>query len=604
MTEREKEGAGHEENGSELRRLKVAAYIRVSTDLSDQENSYETQERYFQQLLSRNEAWEFAGIYSDYGISGTSQKRRTGFVRILRHCREGRIDRIVTKSISRFARNTVDFAMAMKVLQEAGATIFFERENIDTADFSGSFLLTALAAIAQEESRTVSANINWGNQKRFLRGEVRNKDIYGYRFTEEYLTTESGYCYPAVEPVEKEAEVVRWIFQNYVEGMTFKELARSLNLRKIPRKVSYYTRKRMQHPAKGQLKAEIEEGWTSQQIGDILENERYTGDVLIQKTFTEDYLTHKVRENRGEVVQYIVRDHHPAIISRELFEKAGEKRKMEASGKISRGAAGVRALSGRLLCGNCGRFYNVRNTKYHPIWFCPSTARNNGRMLCHNEKVYEEQIVRMFRKAISQRFQLTVQAIADDVNTSDILSGCYEKNGNQRIALSGSARDFVSQMLARLSYMQYADFIERDRAFLRRQMQKAADDVESARRKKNAEALEAAREQENSWRERLLYMENYWEELEADHACREQAIAWMRELPPGEDGMIAFLNGMTDRYVRAFVLSVTVCDALHYTVHWFDDTRTEVEMYTKVDDYRRTSARISGRNGRESEASL
>lgn len=173
--------------------------------------------------------------------------------------------------------------------RESGATIFFEKEGIDTADLSGSFLLTALAAIAQEESRSISANINWGNQKRFPRGEVRNKDIYGYRFTGEYLTTESGYRYRAVAPVEKEAEVVRWIFQKYVEGMTFKELARSLNFQKIPRKVSCYTKKRLEHAAKGQLKGEIEEGWTSQQIGDILANECYTGDVLIQKTYTEDY---------------------------------------------------------------------------------------------------------------------------------------------------------------------------------------------------------------------------------------------------------------------------------------------------------------------------
>ena len=188
---------------------------------------------------------------------------------------------------------------------------------------------------------------------------MRNKDIYGYRFTGEYLTTESGYRYRAVAPVEKEAEVVRWIFQNYVEGMTFKELARSLNFQKIPRKVSCYTKKRLEHAAKGQLKGEIEEGWTSQQIGDILANERYTGDVLIQKTYTEDYLTHKVRENKGEIVQYIVHDHHPAIISHELFARAKEKRKMEAITRVSGRAAKPHALSGRLICGHCGRFYNV-----------------------------------------------------------------------------------------------------------------------------------------------------------------------------------------------------------------------------------------------------
>lgn len=582
-----------EEKNGAVRRLKVAAYIRVSTEQSDQENSYETQERYFQQLLSRNEAWEFAGIYSDYGISGTSQKKRTGFTRILRHCREGRIDRIVTKSISRFARNTVDFTVAMKVLKESGATIFFEKEGIDTANLSGSFLLTALAAIAQEESRSISANINWGNQKRFPRGEVRNKDIYGYRFTGEYLTTESGYRYRAVAPVEKEAEVVRWIFQNYVEGMTFKELARSLNFQKIPRKVSCYTKKRLEHAAKGQLKGEIEEGWTSQQIGDILANERYTGDVLIQKTYTEDYLTHKVRENKGEIVQYIVHDHHPAIISHELFARAKEKRKMEAITRVSGRAAKPHALSGRLICGHCGRFYNVRNTKYHPIWFCPSTVKNNGRMLCGNEKVYEEQIVRMFRKALLERFRLTAQAIPDDVGSGDILSGSYENCGEHKLDFADGMTEFVGQMLERLSRMQRVDFIERDKEFLRQQVRKASADMKNAQKEKDDEAAALAGEREKSWRERLSYMEGYWEELEAAHMHRERAIAWMQELPPGEDGFFMFLNGMTDRYVSAFVLSVVVHDALHYTVHWFDDTRTEVELHTKVDDHRRTHPRLT-----------
>lgn len=596
-------------------KLKVAAYIRVSTDMTDQENSYEAQERYFNQLLIRNEKWISAGIYSDYGITGTSGQKRTGFKRILRHCQEGRIDRIVTKSISRFARNTVDFMTALNTLHEAGVTILFEKEGLDTADSTSSFILTTLAAIAQEESRSISANLIWGNRKRFPRGDVRNQDIYGYRFTEEHITTESGYRYKDVTIVEEEAEVVRWIFQSYVEGRAFKDMARELNRRCIPYKVSHYAKKRMKNAVKGQLNADIDEGWTSEQINSILKNERYTGNVLVQKTYTEDYLTHKIKVNKGEAVQYWVKDHHPTIISQELFRQAREMREVAFAMRSHYGRRAPYAFSGRLICGSCGRFYNIRNVNKYPIWFCPSTTRNNGKNICHNEKIYEEQIVRMFRKAISERFQLIVPPVP----------------------FSGNSAGFVRQMLTRLENIQRMDFMERDRAFIKRQIAAASMSAERARRRvrflqTRKEALEngrliltensvadvhiadaenelrtevekqaAAEAEEKNLTEQLEYMENYWEELEADHECREKAIEWMRDLPEGEEGLIRFLNDMTDTYVKAFALSITIHDPLHYTVHWFDDTSTDVEMYTNIKDHRCAAAYFDGHIMREKE---
>lgn len=587
-------------------KLRVAAYIRVSTDMTDQENSYETQERYFKWLLSNNEEWISAGVYSDYDISGTSMQKRTGFRRILRHCREGRIDSIVTKSISRFARNTADFMLALNVLHETGTTILFEKEGLDTASSASDFILITLAAIAQEESRSISSNINWGNQKRFLRGDVRNQDIYGYRFTNEYITTESGYCYKAVEIVEEEAEIVRWIFGSYIDGMTFQEIARNLNFRNIPHKLSFYAKKRMENSAKGQLNSDIDEGWTSEQIGAILRNERYTGDVLAQKTYTEDYLNHKVRVNKGEAAQYWIYDHHPAIISRELFEEVQKLREINISMRSHYSKRTFHAFSGRLICGNCGRYYNIRNTDKHPIWFCPSAARNNGKSICHSERVYEEQIVLMFRKAISERFHLIS-------------------------APSGGATDFVGQMLARLENMQRMDFIEWDRALMKREIMAAkASDKGSCRRarllrtqkemlesqklvlkdvnipdtqiialeeKINAEEKKqaAAKAELNRLIEQLEYMENYWEELEKGHECRNRAIEWMKSLPQDKNGVIEFLNGMTDTYVQAFILSITIHDPLHYTVHWFDDIRTEVEMYTNIEEDCYTTAHFDGR---------
>lgn len=305
-----------------IMKKKVAAYIRVSTDSSDQENSYEIQERHFNQLLSGNAGWVSAGIYSDYGLSGTNGEKRTGFRRLLRHCREGRIDRVVCKSISRFARNTSDFMSALKMMSDYDVTILFEKEALDTAEPASAFILTTLGAIAQEESRSISENIRWGMEKRFPRGDVRNQKLYGYHYSGEVVTTESGYQYKAIEIVEEEAAVVRRIFQLVAGGVPYKKIARLFNIEGIPAPVSFYTEKRKSHAVRGQLYSNIEEGWTARHISQIVRRERYAGDVLIQKTYTLDYLTHQIKQNKGEVTQYLVENHHPAIISRGLYEKA------------------------------------------------------------------------------------------------------------------------------------------------------------------------------------------------------------------------------------------------------------------------------------------
>lgn len=561
------------------RLLKVAAYIRVSTDMADQKNSYETQERYFRQLLQRNPQWLFAGIYSDYGISGTSGQKRTGFRRILRHCAEHKIDRIICKSISRFARNTLDFMTALDILQESGTTIFFEKEGLDTSDHTSHFILTTLAAIAQEESRSISANIRWGNETRFPRGEVRNQAIYGYRYTGGYTASESGYRYRTVEIVPEEAAVVRWIFEQFLQGGTCGEIARNLNCRHIPGRPSAYTRQRQKHAAKGQLRSDIDEGWTAGQIRSILANERYSGDVLIQKTYTENYLTHRIRKNRGERTQYWARNHHPAIISRELF---GDAQKTRETGALPIDLSGSRmtahAFSRTLICAGCGRFYHVRNTHRHPIWFCPSTARNNGKDLCHNQKIYEEQLIRMFRRAILERFRLMDVCPADQLDIEDIMSGHFNKKNAPGAGFSREAQNFLPQMLARLETVQEMDFAERDRAFLQRRLQEASAAPASGRQEPELLA------------EQLNYMENYWQELEKGYDCRTQAIQWIRSLPEGNDGLVEFLNHMSDRYVKAFVLSITVHDPLHYTIHWFDDSRTQVQMFSNVKDHRCTGA--------------
>lgn len=606
--------------------LNVAAYIRVSTDSSDQENSYETQERYFNQLIEANPEWNPIGVYSDYGISGTNSEKRTGFRRLLRHCKAGKIDRVICKSISRFARNTADFMMALDLLRENNVTILFEKENLDTADPTSEFILTTLGAIAQEESRSISGNINLGNKMRFKRGDVRNVDIYGYRYNGEMITSESGYKYKAVEIVKEEAVVIRRIFQEVAEGFSFADIARKLNREHIPAPESSAQKLRKVKSKKGQLNSELDTRWTNGRIAGMIRNERYTGDVLVQKSYTADYLSHEVRKNKGEVQQYYIKDHHPAIVSRELFEKV-QKIVNAKSDSHKREEKTQWAFSGRLICGSCGRFFNVRNRNLNPIWFCPSAKQNNGKSICHAESVYEEQIVRVIRRAVIERFQLSSAPIRDDVSVADIMSGRYAENTD---FLTHEADDFVIQMQARLENLQKIDFMERDRCFYKKQIIALQKDAEAAHkrmsllqsqkdametrrdllgdetideaalteRKEEIERLRKRIEQDETeaqkLEDKLDYLEDYWDELEDDYDRREEAVQWMRQLPKGREGTVAFLNGLTGEHCKAFILSITVYSPLKYSVHWFDDTRTKVEMDSNIEDFRNTASYYDG----------
>lgn len=614
--------------------LNVAAYIRVSTDMSDQENSYETQEKYFNQLIENNPAWNAVGVYSDYGISGTSKEKRTGFRRLMRHCKDGKIDRIVCKSISRFARNTADFMSALDILHDCGVTILFEKENLDTADPTSDFILTTLAAIAQEESRSISSNIRLGQKMRFPKGDVPNKIMYGYRYNGKMVTSESGYEYKDIEIVEEEARVVRRIFHEVVEGKAYTEIARGLNMDKIPAPVTDAVRVRKKKSKKGQLNSDLLDGWTGGNITRIVRAERYMGAVLIQKKFTSDYLTHEVRDNKGEVPQYFVRNHHPAIVDEDLFEKAQEVVKVNSDlYNRTRSGKKPRAFSQRLICGECGRFFHVTNGNgNYPIWRCPTSSRTTGNRICHAEKVYEEQVVRAFRKAVLERFRLTLKPIHDNVAVADIMSGRFKEQYDN---FTPEADSFVSQMLVRLESIQKLDFMERDRAFYKKQIAAAHTSVESTskkirllksqvdvmqtrlellgdemidpasieEKKKLIEKLECDIQKdtdtEQKLTEQLDYMEDYWEELEGDYERREKAIEWMKNLPAGRDGTVAFLNEVTEEHCKAFLLSITIHSPLKFTVHWFDDTKTEVEMDSNIEDYRNTASYYDGHTMRD-----
>lgn len=603
--------------------LRVAAYIRVSTENDRQEESYETQKTYFMELMESNPSWISAGIYSDYGISGTSRERRTGFQRLLRHCEEGRIDRILAKSISRFARNTRDFLKVMEILKKHHVTIVFEKEHIDTAFPQSDMLLTAFGAVAQEESRNISDNIRWGMKRHYPKGETKNIPIYGYRYAEgnhRYQMMESGYSVRRIEIVEEQAAVVRRIFREVSEGKSYISIARGLNFDHVPIPGAKATAKRRETSeiSSGTGDRKPEEGWTARQISQMVRLERYAGDVLLQKTYKPDYKSHRVVKNRGELEQFYIKNHHPEIVSRELFGQVNSICKRKEMCVSNKRARTIYPFSGRLVCRHCGKFYWTRNRSSHPVWYCGSTAQDNGKRICSAERIFEEQIIRMCRKAFVSRFQPASDALMDSAAHPDVFDSNYMAVD---ISFRADSENLIQNLIQKMEVIQSADEMEHDQAFLKMQIARKKDEIdqetqmmenlkakleETATRKKvlceeihplefeNLEdylANEEKKREENirtvkELEEHLDSMEKYWTALEKDYEWRKRAIQWMNTLPKGQKGIREFLNGLTDEYIKAFILMIEVESPLKYRVHWFDDTWSEVEMFSKAEAWR------------------
>ena len=288
-------------NDMKLGRLKrVAAYARVSVDSDPMLHSLDAQITYYRRLIQNNSDWELAGVFADRGISGTKVEKREAFLELIKKCEKGQIDIILCKSISRFARNTVDLLEAIRYLKYLGVEVRFERERISTFSKEGELILTILASFAQEESRSISENVKWGMRKQYASGEAVswNKHVYGYRYDDElkqYII------------IPDEAAVVREIYGMFLEGKSFHQIAADLNKRG-------FTTTNGCNFDKGT-------------IGRIISNEIYTGDIMWQKKYVESYLTKVKKVNNGEFPKYIYHNCHEAIIKREDFERASEIRK-------------------------------------------------------------------------------------------------------------------------------------------------------------------------------------------------------------------------------------------------------------------------------------
>lgn len=365
-----------------VKRRRAAAYARVSSNHEDQQSSYAEQVEYFTAYINSRSDLDFVGIYADEGITGTSTVHREGFRRMMSDALDGKMDLIIAKSISRFARNTVDSLSAIRLLKEHGVECYFERENISTFDGRGELLLTIMASIAQEEARSVSENCTWGQRKRFADGKVT---VPFSRF----LGYDRGKDGNLVVN-KKEAELVERIYDMFLAGETPYGIAKQLTCEGIPT------------PGGKRV-------WSKQVIKNILTNEKYKGDALLQKVFTVDFLTKRKKINRGEVPQYYVEGNHEAIISAEIFEQVqaefDRRRKIEETD----------IFSGKIICGCCGGAYSAKvwhSTHGYRKVIRQCARRSVGDYGCGSPHLVEEEIRLIFVKSANKLLEIKNTAIS------------------------------------------------------------------------------------------------------------------------------------------------------------------------------------------------
>lgn len=362
----------------QMKELRVAAYCRVSTLLEQQETSYETQVNYYTEKIKSNLNWKLAGIYADDGKSATSTKNRSNFQAMIDDCMAGKIDMIITKSISRFARNTVDSLMNIRKLKEKNISVFFEKEGINTLEGSGELLITILSSQAQEESRNISENCHWGIVRKFESGKVivNHKKFLGY------TKDKNG----DLVILPEEAELVRRIFRLFLEGSSSYAIKRILE-------------------EDGILTATGNTEWHATVIDKMLSNEKYMGDALMQKTYTVDFLTKKKVMNKGIVPQYYIEDNHEAIIPKELFNRVQEEKARRAAiyrsaGKKDTPVKGKYSskyvLSDIMICAECGQPYRRQIWKKYgvskAVWRCDNRLKHGSKRCKHSPTLKEESL--------------------------------------------------------------------------------------------------------------------------------------------------------------------------------------------------------------------
>ena len=474
-----------------VRRRRVAAYARVSTDSDEQATSYEAQVDFYTRKIKSNPEWEFAGVYADEGVSGTSTRGRDGFKSMVSDALSGKIDLILTKSISRFARNTVDTLTTVRELRAKGIEVYFEKENIYTLDSKGELLITIMGSLAQEESRSLSQNVTWGKRTRFADGKfvLPYKRFLGYKKGPDGMP----------EVVPGEAEIVRDIYAWFLGGMTPTGIAKRLM-------------------ASGVKSPGGKDRWGMPAVRSILTNEKYKGDALLQKTFTVDFLEHRKKRNEGEVASYYVTGSHEAIIDPDEWELVQlEIARRERLGFAYRGDS---PLSGRLVCADCGSLFGPKlwhstDAYSRTVWQCNAKFRNEKR--CKTPHLYEEEVKAAFvraynslkpiRQAVLQDLDAIVSCIGDEslqtrldeANENAALIAAAARDLIARNASKGMPRDEFDREYSRLDAKYKA--AQEEIADLESRMRDAA--ARRARAKAFADAYRKAGETIAEWDERL-----------------------------------------------------------------------------------------------------
>ena len=452
---------------------RVAFYARVSTDNEEQLTSYEAQVDYYTKLIASHPDWEFSGEYTDEGISAVNTKKREGFKQMLADGLAGKFDLLVTKSVSRFARNTVDSLTTVRELKEKGVEVWFEKENIYTLDSKGELLITIMSSLAQEESRSISENVTWGQRKRMADGKVSMpyKRFLGYEKGEDGL--------PQIVP--EEADIIRLIYRQFMEGMTFSAIAKYLGSSGIPTPAG-------------------KSAWQVAVVRSILTNEKYKGHALLQKTYCENFLTKKIVKNTGQIQQYYVEDSHPAIIEADEFDAVqAEIERRNSLGTIGRCGS---TFSGKIVCGECGGLFGKKvwgsyrgdKTYRREVYQCNDKYKhkNNSGRQCGTPFVTEDEVKARFlvafnklmanRDGLIEDCRLAQAAISDtaaiDAELAELRREIEVVTELSRKAIYENARTAQNQ----------SDFNERNDGYLERHRvaSERIDELEAAKRERVA----------------------------------------------------------------------------------------------------------------------
>ena len=424
-----------DESAGEIRKLRVAAYCRVSTELEQQQSSYDIQIEYYTRHIMQNPNWIFAGVFADDGRSATNTFRRDDFNQLMDQCLKGKVDMVITKSISRFARNTVDCISWVRKLKEKNVAVYFEKENLNTLDDSTEMILTILSSQAQEESRAISTNVKWGYARKFEKGESTRQRSYGFR-----KAPTGEMCI-----VEEEAAVIRNMARWFLDGDSLERIKHRLEDAGIETTTGKKT-------------------WSTGTIYNILTNEKIMGDVLLQKTFTADYLTKRRVKNSGQQKQYYVKNHHEAVIPKTVYYKIQEEIARRSSlkkagtrkGKTAQGVYSSKyALTGIMVCNECGAHYRrttwAKNGKKVIVWRCINRLEH-GTKRCHESPTLKEEVIqeaimgKLHSLSIDQEEENFLNGVKEDIlRAAKVVGGaCTEEEIDKTIEeLRDQLMDYV-----------------------------------------------------------------------------------------------------------------------------------------------------------------